>query len=62
MKKTLLSLSIAIAGTAMATPFTGNDAPSNAMGNTGVASARPQGAFQFNPGLVADYSDAKDFG
>ena len=62
MKKTLLSLSIAIAGTAMATPFTGNDAPSNAMGNTGVASARPQGAFQFNPGLLADYSDAKDFG
>ena len=46
----------------MATPFTGNDAPSNAMGNTGVASARPQGAFQFNPGLLADYSDAKDFG
>ena len=61
MKKTLLSLSIAFAGTAMATPFTGNDAPSNAMGNTGVASATPQNAFQFNPGLLADYADNKDF-
>ncbi len=62
MKKTILSISIALAGSAMATPFTGNDAPSNAMGNTGVASSRPQGAFQFNPGLLADYQDSKDFG
>jgi hypothetical protein len=62
MKKTLLSLSIALAGTAIATPFTGNDAQSNAMGNTGVASATPQNAFQFNPGLLADYPDSNDFG
>ena len=62
MNKTLLTLSMAVAGSALATPFTGNDAPSNAMGNTGVASARPQDAFQFNPGLLADYSDSTDFG
>jgi hypothetical protein len=62
MKKTLLSLSIALAGTAIATPFTGNDAQSNALGNTGVASATPQNAFQFNPGLLADYPENVDFG
>lgn len=62
MKKSLLPLAIALAGSAAATPFTGNDAQSNAMGNTGVASATPQNAFQYNPGLLADYSDSVDFG
>lgn len=62
MKKSLLFCAVSLAGTAMATPFTGNDAESSAMGNTGVASASPQNAFQFNPGLLADYPDNVDFG
>lgn len=61
MKKLLLTLSVSMATAAMATPFTGNDAHSSAMGNTGVASATPQNAFQFNPGLLADYPDQNDF-
>lgn len=62
MKKTLLFCAVSLAGGAIATPFTGNDAESSAMGNTGVASASPQNAFQFNPGLLADYPDEVDFG
>lgn len=62
MKKTLIFCAVSLAGTTMATPFTGNDAASNAMGNTGVASANAQNAFQFNPGLLADYPDRVDFG
>ncbi len=57
MKKTLLSLSIAVAGTAVATPFTSNDAPANGMGNTGVASADAVGAVTYNPALLANYPD-----
>lgn len=58
---TILAL-VSVAATLSATPYTGNDAASNAMGNTGVASAAPQDAFQFNPGLLADYPDNDDFG
>lgn len=61
MKKSLLILAISAASFAIATPFTGNDAQSGAMGNTGVASATPQNAFQFNPALLADYPDQNDF-
>jgi len=50
-----------MAGSAFATPFTGNSAPSNAMGNTGVASANAQDAFQFNPALLADYDESVGF-
>ncbi|MFT5009296.1 MAG: hypothetical protein ACI868_002003, partial [Granulosicoccus sp.] len=61
MKKTLLCVSVMMAGSAFATPFTGNSAASNAMGNTGVASAPAQDAFQFNPALLADYDDSVGF-
>ncbi|MDO7636688.1 MAG: hypothetical protein MUQ60_12325, partial [Porticoccaceae bacterium] len=61
MKKTLLCVAIMMAGSAFATPFTGNSAASNAMGNTGVASAPAQDAFQFNPALLADYDDSVGF-
>lgn len=53
MKKTLLALSVIAASAAQATPFTGNDAKSNAMGNTGVASAASFSMGQFNPALLA---------
>lgn len=53
MKKTLLTLSVLAATAAQATPFTGNDAKSNAMGNTGVASAASFSMGQFNPALLA---------
>lgn len=53
MKKTLLALSVIAASTAQATPFTGNDAKSNAMGNTGVASASLSSVHSFNPALLS---------
>ena len=61
MKKTLVSVAVMMASSAFATPFTGNSAPSNAMGNTGVASADAQDAFQFNPALLADYDESVGF-
>ena len=62
MKKTLLSISVVLAGGAAATPFSGNDAQTNAMGNTGVASASAVGASGYNPALLADYPESVDFG
>lgn len=62
MKKTLLAVAVAISGTAIATPFNGNDAQSNAMGNTGVASSEVQNAVNFNPALLADQYDGVGFG
>lgn len=62
MNRSLLALAILAAGTAQATPFTGNDARSNAMGNTGVASSPSYAAGQFNPALLAAYSDEVNFG
>jgi hypothetical protein len=62
MKKTLLAVAVAISGTAIATPFNGNDAQSNAMGNTGVASSEVQNAIAFNPALLADQYDGVGFG
>ena len=53
MKKTLLTLSIIAASAAQATPFTGNDAKSNAMGNTGVASAALSNVHSFNPARLS---------
>lgn len=53
MKKTLLALSVIAASAAQATPFTGNDAKSNAMGNTGVASAALSSVHSFNPALLS---------
>ncbi|MEP4545452.1 MAG: conjugal transfer protein TraF [Saccharospirillum sp.] len=53
MKKTLIALSVIAASTAQATPFTGNDAKSNAMGNTGVASAALSSVHSFNPALLS---------
>ncbi|WP_028672578.1 conjugal transfer protein TraF [Saccharospirillum impatiens] len=53
MKKTLLTLSVIAASAAQATPFTGNDAKSNAMGNTGVASASLSSVHSFNPALLS---------
>ncbi|WP_320823297.1 conjugal transfer protein TraF [Reinekea sp.] len=61
MKKTLVSVAVVIAGSTFATPFTGNSAPSNAMGNTGVASANAQDAVHFNPALLADYGEGVGF-
>ncbi|PTY35805.1 hypothetical protein BGP77_00285 [Saccharospirillum sp. MSK14-1] len=62
MQRSLLALAILTAGTASATPFTGNDTRSNAMGNTGVASAESFAASQFNPALLSAYDDDVDFG
>lgn len=62
MQRSLLALAILTAGTASATPFTGNDTRSNAMGNTGVASADSFAASQFNPALLSAYDDNVDFG
>lgn len=62
MQRSLLALAILTAGTASATPFTGNDTRSNAMGNTGVASAESFAASQFNPALLSAYDDNVDFG
>ncbi|MFG1496088.1 conjugal transfer protein TraF [Saccharospirillum sp. HFRX-1] len=62
MQRSLLALAILTAGTASATPFTGNDTRSNAMGNTGVASADSFAASQFNPALLSAYDDDVDFG
>ncbi|MDN3648310.1 conjugal transfer protein TraF [Reinekea marina] len=62
MKKTLLAVAITVAGSAIATPFNGNDAQSNAMGNTGVASSEVQNAVNFNPALLADQYDGVGFG
>lgn len=61
MKKTLLALSVIAASAAQATPFTGNDAKSNAMGNTGVASAASFSMGQFNPALLAAHADQTRF-
>ncbi|MEX1216481.1 conjugal transfer protein TraF [Saccharospirillum sp.] len=61
MKKTLLTLSVIAASAAQATPFTGNDAKSNAMGNTGVASAASFSMGQFNPALLAAHADQTRF-
>jgi len=61
MKKTLLTLSVLAATAAQATPFTGNDAKSNAMGNTGVASAASFSMGQFNPALLAAHADQTRF-
>lgn len=62
MQRSLLALAILTAGTASATPFTGNDTRSNAMGNTGVASAESFAASQFNPALLSAYDDDVNFG
>lgn len=62
MQRSLLALAIMMAGAASATPFTGNDTRSNAMGNTGVASAESFAASQFNPALLSAYNDNVDFG
>jgi hypothetical protein len=62
MKKTLITLSVLAASAAQATPFTGNDAKSNAMGNTGVASAASFSMGQFNPALLAATSTDYRFG
>ena len=62
MKKTLLAVAVALSGTVIATPFNGNDAQSNAMGNTGVASSEVQNAVNFNPALLADQYDGVGFG
>ncbi|WP_157954406.1 conjugal transfer protein TraF [Saccharospirillum mangrovi] len=62
MQRSLLALAILTAGTASATPFTGNDTRSSAMGNTGVASADSFAASQFNPALLSAYEDNVDFG
>lgn len=62
MQRSLLALAILTAGTASATPFTGNDTRSNAMGNTGVASADSFAASQFNPALLSAYDDDINFG
>jgi len=61
MNRSLLALAILTTGTASATPFTGNDARSNAMGNTGVASAPAASAQQFNPALLSSYSGQVSF-
>lgn len=61
MKKTLLTLSVIAASAAQATPFTGNDAKSNAMGNTGVASAASFSMGQLNPALLAAHADQTRF-
>lgn len=61
MKKLLLTAAISSISMAFATPFTGNDAQSQAMGNTGVASADPASAINFNPALLATYPDENDF-
>lgn len=61
MRKTLLALSVIAASAAQATPFTGNDAKSNAMGNTGVASAASFSMGQFNPALLAAHADQTRF-
>jgi len=61
MKKTLLTLSVLAASAAHATPFTGNDAKSNAMGNTGVASAASFSMGQMNPALLAAKVDQPRF-
>jgi len=47
---------------AQATPFTGNDAKSNAMGNTGVASAASFSMGQFNPALLSAAAGEFRFG
>lgn len=62
MKKTLIALSVIAASAAQATPFTGNDAKSNAMGNTGVASAASFAMGQFNPALLAANVEGTRFG
>ncbi|MEJ2041699.1 MAG: conjugal transfer protein TraF [Reinekea sp.] len=62
VKITLLSISVVTAGAAFATPYTSNDSQSNAMGNTGVASANAPHASTFNPALLADYNDNVNFG
>ncbi|GGX45347.1 conjugal transfer protein TraF [Saccharospirillum salsuginis] len=62
MNRSLLALAILAAGTASATPFTGNDTRSNAMGNTGVASSPSYAAGQFNPALLAASPDNVNFG
>lgn len=62
MKKTLLVTAISALSAAYAAPFTGNDAQSQAMGNTGVASADPTSAINYNPALLADYDEEIDFG
>lgn len=61
MRKTLLALSVIAASAAQATPFTGNDAKSNAMGNTGVASAASFSMGQLNPALLAAHADQTRF-
>lgn len=56
MNRSLLVLAIAATfGTASANSFTGFDAQSSALGNTGVASASAANASQFNPALLASY-------
>ena len=62
MNRSLLALAVLAFGSASATPFTGNDSRSNAMGNTGVASAPSFAAGQFNPALLAAYPDHVNFG
>ncbi len=62
MNRSLLTLAVLAASTASATPFTGNDARSNAMGNTGVASATSFTAAQFNPALLAAGNNEVNFG
>lgn len=62
MQRSLLALAILTAGSVSATPFTGNDTRSNAMGNTGVASAESFAASQFNPALLSAYDDDVNFG
>ena len=61
MKKTLLTLSVLAATAAQATPFTGNDAKSNAMGNTGVASASLSSVHAFNPALLSALGQESKF-
>ncbi|TXR51826.1 conjugal transfer protein TraF [Reinekea thalattae] len=57
MKQILMSFSALAAGIAMASPYTGNDAASNAMGTTGVASASATSATNFNPAMLAENQD-----
>lgn len=62
MNRSLLTLAVLAAGTASATPFTGNDAKASAMGNTGVASAQSFAIGQFNPALLAAGKGDVNFG
>jgi hypothetical protein len=45
----------------IAAPFNSLDARAMAMGDTGVAAAKPGSASQFNPALLSNYSNDEDF-